>query len=292
MCPKGHGGSIPLLGTNLMNSTLKRHDDGTIELAVTIPWAEIEKTKNEVIENHVKDAELPGFRKGMAPRDIVEKNLDKDHVREDILRKLLPQGYVGAVKEHKITPILNPKIHVDKLEEDKDWVFTAFTAEAPEVSLGEYKGAVRNVTAKSKIVVPGKESQPVSFDEISKVLMANATVKIPRIIIDQEVDRLLSQTLDEVKKLGLTLDQYLASTGRNTESLRKEYEVKAENDVRLEFVLSKIAETERIKVEEKEIDEAVAQAKSEAERQNLEKNRYLLSGIIRQQKTLDFLRSL
>ena len=122
--------------------------------------------------------------------------------------------------------------------------------------------------------------------------MANATVKIPRIIIDQEVDRLLSQILDEVKRLGLTLDQYLASTGRNTESLRKEYEVKAENDVRLEFVLSKIAETERIKVEEKEIDEAVAQAKSEAERQNLEKNRYLLSGIIRQQKTLDFLRSL
>jgi trigger factor len=111
-------------------------------------------------------------------------------------------------------------------------------------------------------------------------------VKIPNIIIEQEVDRLLSQTLDEVKRLGLTLDQYLASTGRNIDALRAEYQKKAETDIKLEFVLQKIAETEGIKVEDKEIDEAIAQAKTDAERQNLQNNRYLLAGIIRQQKTL------
>ena len=102
----------------------------------------------------------------------------------------------------------------------------------------------------------------------------------------------MSQTLDEVKRLGLTLDQYLASTGRKAEDLKKEYEQKAENDIKLEFVLQKIAQEEKITVEDKEVKEAILQAKSDAERQNLQANKYLLANILRQQKTLDFLKNL
>jgi FKBP-type peptidyl-prolyl cis-trans isomerase (trigger factor) len=275
-----------------MVTALKREEDGTIQLTVTLPWELVKKTKEEVIVEHVNDAQMPGFRKGKAPRKIVEENLNQDHLREDILKKLLPQGYVEALKEHKINPVLSPKVHVDKLEDNKDWVFTALTAEAPAVTLGKYKDAVQKITAKSKIIVPGKEPTAASFEEISKGLLENVAVKIPNIIIEQEVDRLLSQTLDEVKRLGLTLDQYLASTGRSIEQLKAEYQKKAETDIKLEFILQKIAETENVKVEDKEIDEAIAQAKTDAERQNLQNNRYLLAGIIRQQKTLDFLRNL
>lgn len=275
-----------------MNSTILKQPDGTIELSVAIPWKDIEKTRNEVIDEHVKVEELPGFRKGMAPRDLVEKSLSPDHVREDVLRKLLPVKYVEAVNEHKLNPVLNPKINVVKLDEGTDWEFKALTAEAPDVTLGKYKDAVKQVTAKSKIAVPGKVPQPVGFEEISKVLIDNATLSIPKIIIDQEVDRLLAQMLDEVKKLGLTLDQYLASTGRNTETIRRDYEIKAQNDIKLEFIMQKIAKEEGIIVEEKEIEDAINQAKSEPERQNLESNKGLLSSIIRQQKTLDFLRNL
>lgn len=275
-----------------MKSILAKHTDGTIELTVTIPADLIIKSKADVVQEHVDQAQLPGFRKGKAPRDMVEKSLDAEHLREDILRKLLPLAYSEAIKEHKITPIINPKIHVEKLEEGKDWVFKAFTCEAPKVTLQNYKDAVRKITAKSKIVVPGKEQAPISFEEIAKELVNQSDVKIPNVIIDTEVDRLLSQTLDEVKKLGLTLDQYLASTGRNVEGLRGEYRIKAENDVKLEFILQEIAKEEGIKVEEKEIDEAILQAKTDTERQNLLQNRYLLSSIIRQQKTLDFLKSL
>ena len=275
-----------------MKSILARQDDGTIQLSISIPWATVKKAKEVAMEAYLASAQLPGFRKGKAPKKLVEENINQDHLREEVLRKLLPEAYTEALKEHDLKPILNPKINVQKLEDDKDWTFEAFTAEAPEITLGEYKTAVKKVTAETKIVVPGKEEEPVNFEEIAKVILETATVKIPAIIIEQEVDRLLSQTLDEVKRLGMTLDQYLASTNRNTDALRAEYAKKAENDIKLEFLLQKIAETEKITVEEKEIDEAIGQAKTEAEKQNLENNRYLLASIIRQQKTLDFLRSL
>jgi FKBP-type peptidyl-prolyl cis-trans isomerase (trigger factor) len=275
-----------------MKSILAKQTDGTIQLNISIPWATVKKAKEVAMEAYFASAQLPGFRKGKAPKKLVEENINQDHLREETLRKLLPEAYVEALKEHDLKPILNPKIHVQKLEDDKDWTFEAFTAEAPEIVLGEYKEAVKKVTAKSKIIVPGKEESPTNFEDIAKAILETAKVKIPAIIIEQEVDRLLSQTLDEVKRLGMTLDQYLASTGRNTETLRAEYAVKAENDIKLEFLLQKIAETEKITVEEKEIDEAITQGKTEAERQNLQSNRYLLASIIRQQKTLDFLRSL
>ena len=275
-----------------MKSKIEKQQDGTIKLDITIPAKDIAATKDQVVEEYVKTAQIPGFRKGKAPKKAVEDKIDKQKLNEEVLRKLLPKFYVEAVTEHKLNPILNPKIHVHEIKNGEDWAFEALTCEAPIIDLGNYKDSIKKLTAKTKIVIPGKEQQQVSFDDVVKELLASVKITVPQIIIDQEVDRLLAQSLDEIKKLGLTLEQYLGSTGKTAVDLRKEYQTKAVNDVTLEFALQKIADSEKIVVEEKEVEEAINQAKSDAEKQNLQANRYLLSSIIRQQKTLDFLRNL
>lgn len=278
-----------------VTTALQKEPNGTIRLTITIPNSDIKKTWEEVIAQVVRDAEIQGFRRGKAPRKLVEEKADKEKIREEVLKKLLPIAYTEAVKTQGIKPIVNPKIHVEKLEDpstDNDWQFTALTCEAPVVNLNKYKDYIRKITAKSKIIIPGKEKTEIKFDEIVKALLDSITAKIPGILVDNETDRLLSQTLEEVKKLGLTLDQYLSSTGKNPQILREEYRKKAENDIKFEFALLKIAEEEKITVEEKEISETILAAKTDDERKNLETNRYLLASILRQQKTLDFLKNL
>jgi len=273
-------------------ATIKRESDGSIVLSVSIPAAQVAKARETVVETAVKNTTLPGFRQGKAPREMVEKSLDEEKVREEILKQALPEAYIAAVKEHKLNPIINPKIHVDSIEPGKDWEFTATTCEVPEVKLGNYKDAIAKVTAKSKIVIPGKEPQQPNFDDVMKALMDSTTVAIPGVLVEGEVDRLLSQLLGEIKSLGLSLDQYLASTGKTVEMIREEYQKRAENDIKVEFALQKVAEEEKITVEPNEIDEALAKAKDAQERQQLQANVYLLANILRQQKTLDFLKSL
>jgi len=278
-----------------MISAIQKEPNGTIRLTVTIPNSEVEKTWEEVVEEVAKNTEVPGFRKGKAPRKLVEEKIDREKIHEEVLKRLLPIAYTEAIKTHGIKPIINPKIHVEKLEDPntgKDWQFTALTCEVPVVNLNNYKDKIKSLTAKSKIVIPGKDSQEVKFEDVVKALLDSVTAEIPGILIDNETDRLLSQTLEDVKKLGLSLDQYLTSTGKNPEILRTEYRKKAENDIKLEFTLQKIAEEEKIVVEDKEINEAITATKSEDERKNLENNKYLLAGILRQQKTLDFLKNL
>lgn len=288
-----------------MTSALQKLDDGTIKLTITIPQDLVRKTQDVVVAELAKAANLPGFRKGKAPKKLVEEKLNKQEVQEEVLKKLLPSAYLEAVKEHGLKPIINPKIHVDKIDdlstlseqsESKGWQFIALTCEFPEVKLNGYKEAIQKITAKSKIIVPGNPSagsgQETKFEEIVKALLETVSVTTPKILIDNEVERLLSQLLDDIKKLGLTLDQYLASTNRTAATLRNEYEKKAENDLKFEFTLQKIAEEEKITVDEKEIEEAIQKAKDEQEKKHLMQNRYLLASILRQQKTLDFLKNL
>ncbi|HEX7042025.1 MAG TPA: trigger factor [Patescibacteria group bacterium] len=275
-----------------MATQIVKATDGTITLTIPLPKEEVKKTMEQVIEKAVENAELPGFRKGKAPRNLVEEKLDKAHLQEDTLREILPKAYSDAILEHKLRPIMSPRIHISKIEEGNDWEFEAVTCEAPEVSLDGYKKAVGDVTSKSKIVVPGKEQQEVNMDDLIKALLSSVKINVPQVLIDSEVDRLLSQMLDEVKSLGLSLDQYLASTHKTIDQLRSEYADRARQDIAFEFALQKIADEEKITVEEKEVEEAINKAKDDTERQNLEANKYLLASILRQQKTLDYLKHL
>ncbi len=299
-CGETLGGSSPLIRTKYMNSVIEKQEDGTIILNITIPSKIVKDATEIVLEEVVKSADVAGFRKGKAPKKIVQEKVNKEKVKEEVLKKLLPQAYAQAVKDHSIKPIINPRIHVELLEDDKDWKFTASTCEAPQVDLNGYKENIKKITAKAKIIIPGKEpfgvaqdkEKETNFEEIMTELQKSVSIKVSKIIVEQEVERLLAQTLDEIKKLGLTLDQYLASTQKAVEDLKKEYEVKATNDIKLEFALSKIAEEEKIIVGENEIEDAIKNAKDENERKGLEANKYLLASIIRQQKTLDFLKKL
>ncbi len=285
---------------NIKQSIIEKTPDGTIELKITLPWKIIKKTWDIVVDEMIKNANLPGFRKGKAPKKLVEEKLDRAKIKDEVLRKLLPQAYVDSVKEHELKPIIDPRIHIDgELLDGKDWQFHALTCEAPIINLNVYKDAIKKITAKSKIVIPGKPASPgqggepeqPKLDEIIKTFLDSVKVGIPNILVEREADRLLSQMLDEIKRLGMSLDQYLSSTGKKAEDVRAEFANKAQNDLKLEFALQKVAESEKITVDDAEIEKTIENAKPE-EKGGLRSNKYLLASIIRQQKTLDFLKSL
>ena len=284
-----------------MNATHQKLPDGTIELTITIPLATVAQNYNDVVEAYVTQAELPGFRKGKAPRNLVEEKIDKSKAYEDVIKKLLPTIYNEAVMEQKLHPIVSPKIEFKKAEEGKDWVIKIYTCEKPELTLGDYKTAIHalNVSKQKKIWVPGKDPKPEddapqkpTIDELLQVLLKTITVTLPALLLENEVNRLLSELIDQTKKLGLSVEQYLASTQRNAETIKKEYGTQAKNTLTLEFALEAIADKEGILVGDDDIDTVIKTAKTEEEKKALSAQRYYLASILRRQKTLDTLAAL
>ena len=278
-----------------MKSDIKSTPDGTIELTLTISWSDIQATYSAVVDESVANTEIAGFRKGKAPKTMVEENIDKNKIYEETIKRLVPKAYTDAVTQHKLTPIMMPQIDLKSAEEGKDWIVLAKTCQKPTVTLGDYKKAITDLkTSKTKkLYVPGKEEPKAdeqkgpTIDEVLTALGSSSTVSIPAILTDHEVNHQLSQLVDQTKKLGLSVEQYLASTNRTAESIRAEYAGIAVKNLSLEFILEAIADKDAIQVTDEEITKVLASAKTPEERQNLESQRYYLTSLIRRQKTLD-----
>lgn len=288
-----------------MKSSLSRQQDGTIELTITVPWSEVETLYEKVVADLVKNAEIEGFRKGKAPRAMVEAKLDRTKTYEEVLKELIPQSYGKAIEEHKLRPVVQPRIELKEATEKKDWIVRALTCEKPTVTLGEYKKAIAELktTKAKKIWVPGKDEEPQkgvedqkpqkpTLDELLKTVFENVKTQIPHLLIDHEANRLLSDLIDQTRKLGMSVEQYLSSTGRTSETVRKEYEEQAIRTLTLEFALETIADAEGILISDDDIDTVIKTAKTDQEKEALAAQRYYIASVLRRQKTLDFLASI
>lgn len=282
-----------------MTSAISKHDDGTIELTVTLPWPDVERTYQEVVNAVTKQTEVSGFRKGKAPKKLVEDKLDSAKIYEEVVKQIVPNTYREAIEAEKIRPAVTPKVELVKANEGEDWVLRFLTCEKPNVELSDYKGAIRSLKGEKQknIWTPGekatedeaKQNQKPSLDAILSAVLSTVKVTIPSVMAETEVTRLLSDLVDQVRKLGLTVEQYLSSTNRTPESIRKEYEAQAHRMIALELALEQIADKENIFVADDEIEAMIKSAKTDEEKKTLERDRYYLASILRRQKTLDFL---
>jgi trigger factor len=85
-------------------------------LEIEVAWDEIEKASEKVYREVVKKVNIRGFRRGKAPRALLERELGKEYIYQEALRELVPEAYRKAVQEHDLTPISQPKLEVSGIE--------------------------------------------------------------------------------------------------------------------------------------------------------------------------------
>lgn len=288
----------------MITSSLKELPKSTVELEIQIPWSDIEQTYEKIFTQVSNEFEYEGFRKGKVPKKIVEERVDRNKLYQEVVKEIVPKAYQQAVTEHKIAPIISPKVEVIKAKEKEEWVIKTTVALKPKINLKSYKEKIQ-VFKKSqpKIWTPGQkeeikdENLPAqagkpSLDEVISILVKEVEVDLSDILIDQESNRLLSSLLDQTQKLGLTVEQYLMAKGKTTDQIRTEYAEDAARNLKLEFALAEIADKENITVTNEDIDKILAKVEKPEEKEKLKKDSYYLAHLIRQQKTLDFLYNL
>lgn len=274
----------------------------TFEIITRIPWTEVSETQNKVVQEAGKNLEIKGFRKGNAPEKMIREALGSQKILELTLQRLLPDYFQKATNEFQIHPIVNPRIKLLSAKEGEDWQIKFTSCVEPEVNLNGYKEEIKKEAAAKAIWTPEKgkeepatketEDKDQKLNRALEWLIKNVKVEICDLLKEEEVNRKLANLLDQIQKMGLTLDQYLASTGRTVEQLREEYTRQAEENLALEFILSKIADEEKIEIKPEELDKLISEAKTEEEKKALQSQSYLLATLLRRQKTLDFLASL
>ena len=94
----------------------------------------------KVYAKSAKYINIPGFRKGKAPMQIVEKHYGPEIFYEDAFNELVPEIYEKAIEENNVDAVSRPQIDITQMEKGKDLIFTATVQVSPDVKLGKYKG--------------------------------------------------------------------------------------------------------------------------------------------------------
>lgn len=123
-----------------MSVQIEKLEHNMAKLTITVPAEDFEKELQRAYLKRRGSIQVPGFRKGKAPRHMIEKMYGAGIFFEDAANDLIPGAYDNALKEIEETIVSRPQIDVEKIGKGEDFVFTAEVALKPEVVLGQYKG--------------------------------------------------------------------------------------------------------------------------------------------------------
>lgn len=121
-------------------ATMEKLEGSKVKLTIEIAADEFEKAVQEAYLKTRKKYSVPGFRKGHAPRKVIENAYGWIVFFDDAFDLVYPNAYEAAVQEHGITPVDRPDVSIVSVEQGAPIVFTAEVAVKPEVTLGAYKG--------------------------------------------------------------------------------------------------------------------------------------------------------
>jgi len=287
------------------NYTVAKENDGTIQITFTIPKDIISVNEKKALEELGSEIEVPGFRKGNAPIDRVKEHISKEKLVEKTLSGILPKMLTDALNTEKIRPSVFPKFELISSTEGEDWQVRAITCEILPFDLGNYKENIKGIVGNEKIWTPGNntdnkenDSQQSRLEKEQKIietLLKSVNIIVPKVLVDEEVNSRLSQLLSRIEKLGLNLESYLSSIGKNPQSIRDEYFKQSEESIKIELILEKIAQEENITVSQSEVDEAVKASSSDPsikERLESPEQLNIIKTILGRRKALDFLLTL
>lgn len=121
---------------NVVTNAIDKHQ---VELTITVEENEVAKAFNQAVRRIAAQVNIPGFRKGKAPRKVLEAQFGAEAIKGEAFDILVNSSYAQALREGDLTPVSEPNIETVVFEEGKDLEYKATFTKKPEVTLGQYK---------------------------------------------------------------------------------------------------------------------------------------------------------
>ena len=137
-----------------MSLQVEKMEKNMAKLTIEVSAEDLDKAMQNAYQKAKGKIAIPGFRKGKAPRKMIEQMYGKGIFLEDAANALIPEHYSKALEECDLEIVSQPEINVTQMEPGKALIFTADVAVKPEVTLGDYKGVE---VPKSEIAVTDEE---------------------------------------------------------------------------------------------------------------------------------------
>ena len=262
------------------NTKITNNKDKSFTISFKITVAEIQKEYNHTLSHVAADFETKGFRKGKAPLDVVKAQISSEKMLDEVVNHVLSEKYDEIIKENKLKPATQPQVVIKNppFDLNKDWEIEITCAQIPEIKI---KPAA--YTEIKKINSDSKLEKEKKTDAVMKTVLENSETEIAKIIIDNEVERKLTNLVDQIQKAGLTFDSYLKNKNQTIEQLKHELEHQSTDEWTLNLAISQISMEQKLDPTEAEIKEIISK------NPQLQENPSLVIYLLTQQKVITYL---
>lgn len=282
--------------------TINKLPKSKIEALVEIPYEEFSKFVDRAVVDLGKEIEIEGFRKGMAPKELVIRKAGDAKIMERAAKAAIEENYPKAVTENKLEPLGYPEIEILKLAKDNPFEFKFSVAVFPEVVLGDYKEAAKQFTFKEpevteedikrlKMEKERHEKEHLHEDMLDK-LRETAKIEIPEVLVARETERMMEDLRQKTPQaLGMSFGEYLKKINKTEAELRETFDQDNEKKIKNYLILQEIAKTEKIEATEKEIDDTVKKVTEGEPKENidLERLREYYKDVVKNEKVFAYL---
>jgi FKBP-type peptidyl-prolyl cis-trans isomerase (trigger factor) len=293
--------------------------DSEVELSADVPFAAIEPYKAKALAHMAEHLNLPGFRPGKVPADMVLKQVGDIAVLEEAVELFMKDFYIELIEAHAVDPVGRPNISITKLapgnpvgltvrvsvypavEAPKDWkklqelialeeaepatveevektivdlqksraTKDGAGAEAlPEVndefakSLGAFDSlsALREQITKGITEEKARQARDKRRGKLIEALLEKSAIEVPSIFVESELQKILSQMREDIERMGLKMDDYLKRVEKTEEDMKGEFRDQARKRAKLQLLLNKIAEDEKVVADEAAVEAEIKHA--------------------------------
>lgn len=266
--------------------------DGEATITGELTLEGLSEARAEALKALNNRVEIAGFRKGNIPENVLVKNLGEMKVLEEVAEVALGKEYGNIIKQAKLSVIGRPQVAITKLAPGIPLEFKINVTLEPEFALPDYRKIAQEVKAEKDLDVTDVEVDAV-LEEIKKRgwdpklepgddlrtkakenilsekkfrakevkrltivenLVKATDIKLPKLLVEGELDRMIAQFKDDVLTHGMKWDEYLKSIKKTEADIRVEWKEKAETRSKAEMIMQKIAETEKLEPTTEELE--------------------------------------
>ena len=274
-----------------------------MEITGEISVGDFDNYYQKVFQEISENAEIPGFRKGQTPANIIKERVGEHYILEKAAEAAINETWPKILEEkieQGLEIIGRPQIAITKLAKNNPLGFKIIISILPEIKLGDYKKISREIMKEeTKIIAEDKEIDKMKerdrkrIESLDKIAEAS-TIEIPEILVEAEKEKMILELKAGIENTGMKWEDYLKHIKKTEEELKKDWSDNALKRVKHGLILRAVANKENIRVFEQEISQKIEQmlkAVPLEEAKKLDQNRLkdYAYGIIRNEKTFQIL---
>ncbi len=248
-----------------MKTTVQKLNSSQLELKIEIPAEEFKSFMEKAILNLGQDIEVEGFRKGKAPKEVIEKKTGQEKILQTAAQECIRENYIKAIKEQNLEPLGQPEIEILKLAPGNSFEFKAKISILPEIKLPDYKKIASQVKKREvkvndeEIARLKQEKERVEKErlrnEILEKIAEESQIDTPQVLIESEQKRMMENIKQQVPQmLHISFEEYLKKIQKTEKDLLDSFLEEAKKRVKNSLVLREIERKEDVKVDEKELE--------------------------------------